>query len=358
VIVWLQVALVAVALLAVHRPGGDYLARAFTGGSYLRVERFVYRVCRVDPDADQPAAHYVTSLLAFSVVSVHLLLRVQHLPPAAGRPKMPPDQAFNTAVSFHTNTSWQSYAGESALGHLAQAAGIGVAAFVSAAVGLAVALALTRGFARDATDRLGNFYVDLVRGCVRVLLPLSVGGAIALAALGVVQNLASEQTVSTLGGGVQHLPGGPVASFEPIKLISGDGGGFFGANSAHPFENPNGASNLLQILLMLVIPVCVPRMFGRMVGDLRQGWAVFAVMALLWLSAVGLATAAEVSATGSPPGAAGAALEGKEVRFGPASSALFAVAGTSTRTARSTPPTTRSRRPGAECCSPACCSAR
>ena len=330
----MQVAVVVVVLAAVHRPLGDHLARTFTSAPHLRVERWLYRLIRVDPDADQRWTAYLGSVLAFSAVSVlglYALLRLQqHLPLALGRPPMPAAQAWNTAVSFATNTSWQSYAGETALGHLAQMAGIAVQAFLSAAVGLAVAVALVRGLVARETDRVGNFWSDLVRGLVRVLLPLSLVGAVLLLAGGVVQNLHGFRQVATLAGHPQLLPGGPVASYEPIKLMSGDGGGFWNANSAHPFENPNPLTNILEIVLMLLVPSALPRMYGRMVGSLRQGWTVLAVMAVLWFAAVGAATAAEVHHAGPVPRAVASADEGKEVRFGVPATALFGVSSTAT----------------------------
>jgi potassium-transporting ATPase potassium-binding subunit len=278
----LQVGLVIVVLAAVHVPLGNYLVRVFTHPHHSRVERVAYRLIGVDPDGDQRGRHYLSALLGFSAVGVLLLyalLRMQgQLPLALGHRGVPPALAFNTAVSFATNTSWQSYAGESTLGHLAQMTGLGTQAFLSAAVGLVTGIALIRGLARHGTDQIGNFWVDLVRGTLRVLLPLSVLFAVLLCGLGVVQSLHDAQPVTTLSGAHQNLPGGPVASWEPIKLMSGDGGGFFNANSAHPFENPGPVSNVVEIILMLLIPSALPRAFGRMVGDQRQGWALAAVV--------------------------------------------------------------------------------
>src|SRR5580704_8586953 len=256
---WLQAAAVIALVGALHVPLGDYMARAFTAPRHWRVERVIYRLGGMDPDADQPWPHYIGSLLALSAVGVvvlYLLLRLQgHLPYSLGHPGMSPALAFDTAVSFTTNTSWQNCAGESTLGYLAQAAGLGVEAFLSAAVGLAAALALIRGLVRRETDRIGNFWVDLTRGVVRVLLPLAVVSGIVLAGLGVVENLADPHLVTTLTGVRQAIPGGPVASWEPIKLMSGDGGGFFNANSAHPFENPTPATNVIETVLMLLVPM-------------------------------------------------------------------------------------------------------
>jgi K+-transporting ATPase ATPase A chain len=242
---------------------------------------------------------------------------------------MSPALAFDTAVSFTTNTSWQNYAGESTLGYLAQAAGLGVEAFLSAAVGLAAVLALIRGIVRRETDRVGNFWVDLTRAVIRVLLPLAAGFAVLLAGLGVIENLGNWQVVTTLAGGRQAIPGGLVASWEPIKLISGDGGGFFNANSAHPFENPGPLTNVIEITLMLLVPVACIRMFGRLVGDRRQGWALLAVAGVLFTAWMAITIAAESQASGTAPAAAHAAMEGKQTAFGVPGSAAFGVAATS-----------------------------
>jgi K+-transporting ATPase ATPase A chain len=328
----LQAALVIVVLAAVHVPLGNYLARVFTHPRHWRVERAVYRLTGVDPDNEQRWQHYLGALLGFSAVGVLLLyalLRIQdHLPLALGHQAVPPGLAFNTAVSFTTNTSWQSYAGESTLGHVAQMTGLGTQAFLSASVGLATGIALIRGLARRETDQLGNFWVDMVRGTLRVLLPLSVFFAVLLCGLGVVQSLHDAQPVTTLSGGHQSLLGGPVASWEPIKLMGGDGGGFFNANSAHPFENPGPVSNVFEIILMLLIPSVLPRTFGCMVGDRRQGWALAAVVTVLLVGGIALAGAAQAAHHDPAPQAAGAAAEGTEVRFGPVGSATFGAAAT------------------------------
>lgn len=332
----LQVGLVVAVLAAAHVPLGDHMARVFTSTHHTRVERLVYRAAGVDPDADQTWVVYARSVLAFSLVGVLLLyalLRLQdRLPLGLGLPAVAPDGAWNTAVSFVTNTNWQWYAGESTVGHLVQAAGLTVQNFASAAVGLAVAVAVVRGFARTGTDRLGNFWVDLVRGTLRVLLPLASVAAVVLLLGGVVQNLAGPADVTTLDGGTQTLVGGPVASQEAIKVLGTNGGGFFNANSAHPYENPSGWTNLLQVVLLLLIPASLPRTFGRMVGDRRQGVALVAVMGTVWAAAVALLTWAELRAPGTVPQLAGGAMEGKEVRFGPAASALFAASTTGTST--------------------------
>ncbi|UZN03496.1 potassium-transporting ATPase subunit KdpA [Cellulomonas sp. S1-8] len=332
----LQVGIVVAVLAAVHVPLGDYMARVFTTARHSRVERLVYRAAGVDPDADQTWVVYARSVLAFSFVGVLLLyalLRLQdRLPLGLGLPAVAPDGAWNTAVSFVTNTNWQWYAGESTVGHLAQMAGLAVQNFASAAVGLAVAIAVVRGFARSGTDRLGSFWVDLVRGTLRILLPLAFAAAVVLVVGGVVQNFAGPADVTTLDGGTQTIVGGPIASQEATKELGTNGGGFFNANSAHPFENPSGWTNLLQVVLLLVIPFSLPRTFGRMVGDRRQGVTLVAVMGSLWAAAVGLVTWAELRAPGTVPQLAGGAMEGKEVRFGPAASALFAASTTGTST--------------------------
>ena len=332
----LQVALLIAALAACYRPLGAYMARAYTSEHDTRIERVCYKVMGVDPKADQRWPVYARSLLAFSAVSVlglYALLRFQpHLPLSLGFPGVAPDQAFNTAASFVTNTNWQSYSGESTMGHLAQMAGLAVQNFASAAVGMAVAVALIRGFIRSRTDRIGNFWVDLTRGCLRILLPLAVVGAIVLIAAGAVQNLSSGTDATTLAGIHQSITGGPVASQEVIKELGTNGGGFYNANSSHPFENPNPFSNFFEIFLILLIPVALTRTFGLMVKDKRQGYAILATMASLW----GLILAGIWSLEAAHPGTAlklaGAAMEGKETRFGVAASSLFATSTTGTST--------------------------
>ncbi|HEX7536061.1 MAG TPA: potassium-transporting ATPase subunit KdpA, partial [Dermatophilaceae bacterium] len=332
----LQVALLIAALAACYRPLGAYMARVYTSEHDTRIERVCYKVMGVDPKADQRWPVYARSLLAFSAVSVlflYALLRLQpHLPLSLGFPGVAPDQAFNTAASFVTNTNWQSYSGESTMGHLAQMAGLAVQNFASAAVGMAVAVALIRGFIRSRTDRIGNFWVDLTRGCLRILLPLAVVGAIVLIAAGAIQNLSSGTDATTLAGIHQSITGGPVASQEVIKELGTNGGGFYNANSAHPFENPNPFSNLLEIFLILLIPVALTRTFGVMVKDKRQGYAILATMGTLW----GLILAGIWSLEAAHPGTAlklaGAAMEGKETRFGVAASSLFATSTTGTST--------------------------
>jgi K+-transporting ATPase ATPase A chain len=332
----LQVALLVLALAVVYRPLGDYMARALESPRHTRVERGIYRVIGVDASADQRWTVYLRSVLAFSIVSIVVLfavLRLQaYLPYSLGREGMPSLQSLNTAVSFVTNTNWQSYSGEATLGYTAQMAGLAVQNFLSAAVGIAVAVALIRGLARRNTDRLGNFWVDLTRITLRILLPIAVIGAIVLLFLGVVQNFAGDTTITTLTGGTQTIPGGPVASQEVIKELGTNGGGFFNANSAHPFENPTGVTNLIEIFLLLLIPVALTRTFGRLVGDLRQGYAVVAAMAAIWGAMTALAVWAEVNHGGAALQLAGASMEGKEVRFGVPMSAVFASATTSTST--------------------------
>jgi potassium-transporting ATPase potassium-binding subunit len=236
---WLQLLVVVAILSALHVPLGNYMAQVYTSENHWQIERFIYRIAGVNPDREQSWIWYLASVLAFSAVSVlgllALLIGQAHLPQPWGHEGMTPLLALNTAVSFVTNTSWQNYAGESTLGHVGLAAGLGVQAFASAAVGMAVAIALSRGIARRETAELGNFWVDLVRGIVRILLPIAIFLAIVLGALGVVESFGAARSIVTVAHGSQALPIGPVASWEPIKLMSGDGGGAFGANSAHPF---------------------------------------------------------------------------------------------------------------------------
>jgi potassium-transporting ATPase potassium-binding subunit len=332
----LQVGLLIAALAVCYRPLGGYMARAYTSENDTGVERVLYTVIGVDPKADQRWPVYARSLLAFSAVSVlglYALLRFQpHLPLSLGFPGVAPDQAFNTAASFITNTNWQSYSGESTMGHLVQMAGLAVQNFVSAAVGMAVAVALIRGFTRSRTDRVGNFWVDLVRGCLRILLPLAIVGTIALVALGAVQNFSAGTGATTLAGIHQTITGGPVASQEAIKEIGTNGGGFYNANSAHPFENPSPLSNFLEIFFLLLIPVALTRTFGLMVKDKRQGYAILATMGALWATILASVWSLEAAHPGTALRLAGASMEGKETRFGLASSALFATSTTGTST--------------------------
>ncbi|MEV6377595.1 potassium-transporting ATPase subunit KdpA [Micromonospora musae] len=325
-----------VALVAVYKPFGDYMYRVVSGTRQSRVERGIYRLVGVNPAAEQSWGVYARSVLAFSVVSLlflYLLQRVQDkLWLSLGFDPVVPHGAWNTAVSFVTNTNWQSYSGESTMGHLVQMAGLAVQNFVSASVGIAVAVALVRGFARHRTERLGNFWVDLTRITVRILLPIAVLGAFVLMLGGVVQNLSGGTDVTTLTGGGQTITGGPVASQEVIKELGTNGGGFYNANSAHPFENPTSWTNWVEIFLILLIPFSLPRVFGRMVGQNRQGYAIAAVMAILALASVTLTNVFELTGHGTVPQAVGAALEGKELRFDVSNSATFAAATTLTST--------------------------
>jgi K+-transporting ATPase ATPase A chain len=337
--VWAAVAVVATVILILalaYRPLGDYMARVFTTARDLAVERGLYRLIGVNPSAEQSWQVYLRSVLAFSavgIVAVYLVQRLQALLPfALGLPPVEESLAFNTAISFVTNTNWQSYSPEQTMGYTVQLASLTVQNFVSAAVGLAVAVALVRGFARAKTGTLGNFWVDLTRGVTRILLPLAVISAVLLVATGVIQNFAGFQDVATLSGGAQQLPGGPVASQEAIKLLGTNGGGFFNANSAHPFENPNGLSNLLELVLMFLIPISLTRTFGVMVGDKRQGYGVLATMGVIALGSIALLVAAETIGAGSAPAAAGGAMEGKETRYGPVLSAIFGAFSTLTST--------------------------
>ena len=320
----LSILTVLAVLAVIHVPLGSWIHRVFTSPRHTRVERFIYRLVGVDPATEQRWSVYAISVLAFSAVSIVLLwlliLLQGALPWSLGR-GMNVDTAFNTAVSFVTNTNWQSYAGEVGTGYLVQTLGLAVQNFLSAAVGLAVAIAVVRGIARERTDQLGNFWVDLTRGTIRVLLPIAAIGAILLVAGGVIQNLAEPATVTTIGGGQQVIQGGLVASQEAIKELGTNGGGFFNANSAHPFENPNGATNLLQILLILAIPTALPYTYGLMVKDRRQGLAMAGAMGVLTFAAMSLLTWVE---------AAGASMEGKEQRFGTIWSGIFASATTGT----------------------------
>ncbi|MEU8309317.1 potassium-transporting ATPase subunit KdpA [Actinomadura sp. NPDC048955] len=326
------------ALALSHRPLGDYMYRVYSGTRHSRVERVLYRLVGVDPEAEQRWSVYARSVLAFSAVSVLFLYGFQrlqnHLLLSLGFDPVKPDQAWNTAVSFVTNTNWQSYSGESTMGHLVQMAGLAVQNFVSAAVGMAVAVALVRGFARRRSDHLGNFWVDLTRGSLRVLLPIAFVGAVVLVSGGLVQNFwdPAHHTVDTIAGGAQTLTGGPVASQEAIKELGTNGGGFYNANSSHPFENASAWTNWLEIFLILVIPFALTRTFGRMVGQPRQGYAIAAVMALLALVSVSLTMIFQGLHHGTVPTAAGAATEGTEARFGVLNSAVFAAATTLTST--------------------------
>jgi K+-transporting ATPase ATPase A chain len=362
---WLQLLAVVVLVAAGTRLLGPYLAAVFGDADpvdgdeqprraeapgdrfFSPIERTIYRLCGVDPDREQRWTAYGASLLAFSLVSVlflYALLRLQHLLPLnpTDAPAVPSALAFNTAISFVTNTNWQNYGGELTISHLTQMAGLAVQNFVSPVVGLCVAMALVRGLARRRVSVVGNFWVDLVRATVRIFLPLAVIVAVVLMSQGVIQNLGGFHQVTTLAGDTQQIPGGPVASQEAIKQLGQNGGGFFNANSMHPFENPNGFTNLLQIVTILLIPFALTYAYGRMVRDQKQGWVLFGVMVVLWGASVALATGMEVS--GNPEltrlGAdqeltatqAGGNLEGKETRFGAAGCGVFSASTTGTST--------------------------
>ncbi len=324
------------ALALVHKPLGDYMARVLTGKKHLRAERVVYRAGGIDADADQTWGTYLRSVLWFSGVSVvflYVFLRLQqHFGHPYDVPQMSHSQAFNTAASFVTNTNWQSYSGENALGYVVQMAGLAVQNFASAAVGIAVAIALVRGFTRNRTDRLGNFWVDLTRISFRILLPISIVFAIIFVGAGMIENFHHYATIHTISGGTQTLPGGPVASQEAIKELGTNGGGFFNANSAHPWENPTVWTNWLEIFLLLCISFSLPRTFGTMVGDRRQGRAIVAVMASLAILSVVLMITFQTMHHGTVPTAVGASTEGTEQRFGVPDSAIFATGTTLTST--------------------------
>ncbi|MEU3659364.1 potassium-transporting ATPase subunit KdpA [Streptomyces sp. NPDC032940] len=337
----LQMLALMAALALAHLPLGTHLARVYSSSRHLRTERWIYRGIGADPDVQMRWPAYLRGVLAFSLAGVlflYLLQRLQGvLPGSPAFASIDPDQAFNTAASFVTNTNWQSYYGEQAMGHVVQTAGLAVQNFVSAAVGMAVAVALVRGFTRARTGELGNFWADLVRGVIRVLLPLSVIAAIVLVACGALQNFAGIHEVGQFPnghgtGGTQQWGGGAVASQEAIKELGTNGGGYFNANSAHPFENPTPFSNLFQIFLILLIPVALTRTFGLMAGSVRQGYAILAAMATLWVGFVALMMWTEFAHHGPAPELAGASMEGKEVRFGIGGSSLFAVSTTLTST--------------------------
>ena len=337
---WLQVGLLVVALAACYVPLGNYLARIFTTEKHWKVERSVFKLIGVDPTADQKWSAYVRSMLAFSFVSVlflYGLMRLQHYLLDWVGPHMAnvqPDLAWNTAASFVTNSNWQNYAGENTMTYLVQMGGLAVQNFLSAAVGIVIAFAMIRGFTRSRTDKLGNFWVDMVHCVFRLLIPLSIVGGLILAAGGAVDNFVTYHTITTLSGEHQTVVGGPFASQEVIKDMGNNGGGPFTTNSAHPYENPNSFTNWFEIFLLLLIPFATPRAFGRMVKDNRQGYALVAVMATIWAAAV-----AGISFFESHPMLGGVAnriqhgaMEGVEVRFGTAGCSLFAASTTVTST--------------------------
>jgi potassium-transporting ATPase potassium-binding subunit len=343
---WLQIALFCVVIVLLVKPLGGYMTRVFTGertflSSVLGpLERVFYRLSGVDEKSDQNWLTYAVSMLLFSLagfISLYALMRLQAVLPyfnPAGQPAVEEGLAFNTAMSFDTNTNWQSYVPETTMSYLVQMAGLTVHNFVSAATGIALAIALIRGFARRSAKGIGNFWVDLVRCTLYVLLPISIVVGLFFVWQGMPQNLGAYTEATTLEGAKQVIAQGPVASQEVIKMLGTNGGGFFNTNSAHPFENPNAITNFVQIVLIFSLGASLTNVFGRMVGDQRQGWAVFAVMGILVLGGVVVAYWAE--AAGNPAFAplgidtaastlqAGGNMEGKEVRFGIANSALFA----------------------------------
>ncbi len=350
----LQIIAFFLIILALTRPLGAYMTRVFEGrrtfmhGVLHPIETGIYRLCRLREEEEQHWTGYAGALLIFSLVSLLITYFIQRLQgylplnpqgfstphPPAGATVMTSDLAFNTAVSFTTNTNWQSYVPETTMSYFTQMVGLATHNFFSAAAGIAVAIAMVRGFARHSSDKIGNFWVDLVRATLYVLLPLSILGALLLVSQGVIQNFAPYVTVHTLEGGVQTIAQGPVASQEAIKMIGTNGGGFFNANSAHPYENPTPLSNFLETLFIFLIPGALTYTFGRMVKDTRQGWALFAAMSILFLMGVLVVYGAEQAGnpilanlgleshpTATQPGGN---MEGKEVRFGIADSALFA----------------------------------
>jgi K+-transporting ATPase ATPase A chain len=342
---WIQIALFGVVIFLLAKPFGGYMTRVFAGErTFLSpvlgpIERGFYRLSGVDERHDQSCVTYAVSMLLFSLagfISLYALMRLQALLPfnPAGQSAVEQGLAFNTSMSFDTNTNWQSYVPETTMSYLVQMAGLTVHNFVSAATGIALAVALIRGFARRSARGIGNFWVDLTRCTLYILLPVSIVVGLFFVWQGMPQNLGAYTEATTLEGAKQVIAQGPVASQEVIKMLGTNGGGFFNANSAHPFENPNAITNFVQIVLIFSIGASLTNVFGRMVGDQRQGWAVLAVMAFLWLGGTLIAYWAEsagnpaIAALGvdSNPSAlqAGGNMEGKEVRFGIANSALFA----------------------------------
>jgi potassium-transporting ATPase potassium-binding subunit len=343
---WIQIALFGVVVTLLVKPLGGYMTRVFAGERTILspvlgpIERGLYRLSGVDERAEQNWLTYAVSMLLFSLagfLSLYALMRFQALLPfnPAGQSAVEESLAFNTSMSFTTNTNWQSYVPEATMSYLVQMAGLTVHNFVSAATGIALAIALVRGFARRSARGIGNFWVDLTRCTLYVLLPISIVVGLFFVWQGMPQNLGAYTEATTLEGAKQVIAQGPVASQEVIKMFGTNGGGFFNTNSAHPFENPNAITNFIQIVLIFAIGAALTNVFGRMVGDQRQGWAVFAVMAVLFLGGVLVTYWSE--AAGNPgianlgvdtnPSAmqAGGNMEGKDVRFGIANSALFAV---------------------------------
>ncbi|WP_407646674.1 potassium-transporting ATPase subunit KdpA [Glutamicibacter uratoxydans] len=307
--------LVAAAIAVLYRPLGDYMAWVYTASGHLRTERWIYRLISAKPEQQHSWRGYLGAVFSFSLAGFILLYAVLAFD------GMGPDLAFNTAVSFVANTNWQSYVPEQSISYVAQMAGLSVQNFVSAAVSMCVAVALIRAIAAHRAAALGNFWVDLVRTNLRILLPLSIVFAVLLLACGVVQNFTESTAL---------LPGGPVASQESIKMLGTNGGGFYNANSAHPFENPTPISNLMQVLMLLLIPFTLLRTFGTMVSDQRAGYALLLTMSVLFLLVYLPLTYFELHGSGTAPQLAGAAMEGKEQRFGIIGSTLFATATTGT----------------------------
>lgn len=333
----LQIAFVLIVLAIAYVPVGDYMARVYTSTRDLRVESVIYRVGRIDSRAEQTWYGYAASVLGFSLASALLLYFLQRiqgvLPLSDGLSGVSPAVAFNTAISFVANTNWQSYTPETTMSNVVQPLGLAVQNFVSAAVGMAVAIALVRGFVRVARGgEIGNFWVDLTRGCLRILLPFAFVIALILLSQGVIQSFHSGFASTGLDGNAVTNALAPVASQEAIKELGTNGGGILAANSAHPFENPTPLSNIVEILAILLIPVCLTRTFGTLVGDRRQGLTLLAVMGILWSGLLAVTLAAESGARGVAATAAGSMMEGKEVRFGIPGSALFAVSTTGTST--------------------------
>jgi K+-transporting ATPase ATPase A chain len=334
----LQILLFTVVVLALAKPMGSFMARVFNGERtwlhrLLRpVETTLYKLCGIDESIEQSWSRYAGSVLIFSAVSLlltYLILRLQQWFPwnPQGLGNVPADLSWNTAASFTTNTNWQAYTPETTMSYLSEMVALATHNFFSAAVGIAVAIAFVRGFARHSAKTLGNFWVDFTRAILYVLLPLSIVGALLLCSQGVIQNFDPYTKVTTLEGVAQTIPQGPVASQEAIKMIGTNGGGFFNANSAHPYENPTPLANFLQMLFIFLIPAGLTYTFGKMVKDTRQGWAILAAMTILFLAGVCVVYPAEQA--GNPVltrlGVAGGNMEGKEVRFGIANSALFTV---------------------------------
>jgi len=341
---WLQIAVFVAVLVALVRPVGIYMARVFTDQRVFLspvvgpIERLTYRVLRVRPDEGQDWKGYARSLIVFSLLSwiaLYLILRTQGAQPfnPQGFHSAPWDLSFNTTSSFITNTNWQYYGGETTLTYFAQMAGLTVQNFVSAAVGIAVLVALIRGIVARSGREIGNFWQDLVRILLYILLPVSIVGALFLVSQGVIQNLGDYTVIHTLAGGTHTLAQGPVASQEVIKELGTNGGGFFNVNSAMPFENPSGLTNFFELLLILVIPAGLTYTYGRMIGSQRQGWAIFAAMFVLFVAGVVVVYIAEQHGTPAQhlaglhthafDGSTGGNLEGKEQRFGIANSSLW-----------------------------------